>query len=83
MTRQQGGFGLEGISDGLSWEGSVRNPYITQDDINAGAHTFRENCAVCHGGEGTGGHGPALNRSGLKHGDSDLAIYKVLRDGDS
>ena len=36
---------------------------------------------MCHGGEGTGGHGPALNHPGLKHGDSDLAIYKVVRDG--
>ena len=49
--------------------------------LHAGARIFRENCAVCHGGEGTGGHGPALNHSGLKHGDSDLAIYKVVRDG--
>ena len=32
-------------------------------------------------GEGEGEHGPALNHGGLKHGDSDLAIYKVLRDG--
>ena len=82
MTRQQGGFGLEGIiCDGLSWEGSVRNPYVTQDDLDAGARIFREHCALCHGGGGAGGHGPALNHSGLKHGDSDLAIYKVLRDG--
>jgi len=81
MTRQQGGFGLQGISDGLSWEGSVRNDYVTQDDLKDGAAIFRQHCAVCHGGEGTGGHGPALNRPGLKHGDSDLAIYKVIRNG--
>src|SRR6185312_12289972 len=81
MTRQQGGFGLEGISDGLSWEGSVTNDYVTPDDLKAGEVVFREHCSVCHGGGGTGGHGPALNRAGLKHGDSDLAIYKVVRDG--
>ena len=82
MTRQQGGFGLRAISyDGLSLEGSLHNPYITQDALDAGANIFREHCALCHGGEGAGGHGPALNHSGLKHGDSDLAIYKVLRDG--
>lgn len=81
MTRQQGGFGLQGISDGLSWEGSVRNGFNSSDDLNAGAAIFRQHCAVCHGGEGTGGHGPALNRPGLKHGDSDLAIYKVVKSG--
>jgi len=82
MTRQQGGFGLgEMALHGMSLEGAVHNPHVTQDDLSAGARIFRENCAVCHGGEGTGGHGPALNHSGLKHGDSDLAIYRVVRDG--
>jgi alcohol dehydrogenase (cytochrome c) len=82
MIRREGGFGLEGIASyGLSVDGSLNNPFVTQNDFNAGERLFRENCAVCHGGEGTGGHGPALNRPGLKHGDSDLAIYKVLRDG--
>ncbi|MGH9549593.1 MAG: PQQ-binding-like beta-propeller repeat protein, partial [Terriglobales bacterium] len=82
MTRQQGGFGLEGVATrGLSLDGSVVSPYVTQEDLSSGARIFREHCAQCHGGEGTGGHGPALNRSGLKHGDGDLAIYKVLRDG--
>jgi alcohol dehydrogenase (cytochrome c) len=82
MARHEGGFGLEGIASyALSLEGSVHNPYVTQDDFNAGERMFREHCALCHGGKGTGGHGPALNRPGLKHGDSDLAIYKVLREG--
>ena len=82
MTRQQGGFGLEkAIDAGSSWEGTVRNPYTTQNDLDAGARIFREHCALCHGAGGSGGHGPALKHSGLKHGDSELAIYKVLRDG--
>jgi alcohol dehydrogenase (cytochrome c) len=81
MTRQQGGFALEGITRyGLSVEGSVRNPFVTKDDLHAGASIFRQYCALCHGGEGAGGRGPELNHS-LKHGDSDVAIYKVLRDG--
>lgn len=81
MTRERGGFGLEGISDGLSWEGSVQNAYDTPEDLAAGERIFRQNCSVCHGGGGTGGHGPALNHAGLRHGDSDLSIYKVVRDG--
>jgi alcohol dehydrogenase (cytochrome c) len=82
MTRAQGGFGLGGVvTAGRSLDGSVTNRYVSDDDRRAGARLFRGHCAVCHGGEGTGGHGPPLNRSGFKHGDSDLAIYKLLRDG--
>ncbi len=82
MTRQQGGFGLGSMPIyGTSLEGAVKSPLVTQDDLFAGARIFRDNCAVCHGGEGAGGHGPALNHAELKHGDGDLAIYKVVRDG--
>ena len=66
----------------MSLEGAVRNPYVTQDDLYAGARIFREQlCPVPRRRRSAGGHGPALNHSGLKHGDSDLAIYKVVRDG--
>ena len=36
---------------------------------------------MCHGGDASGWRAPPLNRPGLKHGDSDLALYKVVRDG--
>lgn len=82
MTRRRGGFGLgEMYLEGLSLEGAVHNPYVTQDDYDAGTRIFREHCAACHGHDGAGGHAPALNHPGLKHGDSDLVIYKVVRDG--
>ena len=43
---------------------------------------FRERCSGCHGVDGSGSpFAPALTRSQYNHGDSDLAIYKVLRDG--
>jgi alcohol dehydrogenase (cytochrome c) len=82
MTRRAGGFGLEGVAvGGLSVDGSVRNPYDTDDDHQTGARLFREHCAACHGSDGSGGHGPPLDRPGFESGDSDLAIYRVLRDG--
>ena len=82
MTRVQGGFGLEGfVKQGFSLEGTVANPYVTSDDHQSGARIFRERCSVCHGKDGTGGHAPQLNRSRLNHGDSDLTIYKIVRDG--
>jgi alcohol dehydrogenase (cytochrome c) len=54
----------------------------TDDDRQMGARIFRERCTGCHGSDGSGGpHAPSLTRSGFKHGDSDLAIYEVVRDG--
>ena len=82
MTRVRGGFGLEGfVRGGYSLQGALVNPYVTDNDHQSGARIFRERCAACHGNNGTGERAPALNRSGLSHGDADLAIYKVMRDG--
>jgi alcohol dehydrogenase (cytochrome c) len=82
MTRQRTGFGLAGvIRDRRGLDGSVVNPFITDDDREAGSNLYREHCASCHAADGGGWHGPRLNRSGLRHGDSDFAIYKVIRDG--
>jgi len=83
MTHIHGGFGLEGfVNQGIGLEGAVANPYLTSsDDQQRGARIFRKRCAVCHGNDGAGGQAPRLNRSGLRHGDGDLAMYKVVRDG--
>ena len=82
MTHAQGGFGLEGVvSYGYSLEGTVLNPYLTSTDHQRGAETFQAHCLVCHGKDGIGGYAPPLNRSPFRHGDSDLTIYKIVRDG--
>ena len=81
MSRHQGGFGLVRLVVGVSPEGSVVNAYNTVNDNEAGGHIFAQRCAMCHGDNGVGRNGPALNRSGFKHGDSDLAIYKTVKNG--
>jgi alcohol dehydrogenase (cytochrome c) len=82
MTRTRGGFGMETVFKyGFSVEGAVTNPFQSDEDHQAGTRTFDQRCAVCHGKAGAGGYAPALNHSGLSHGDGDLAIYKVVRDG--
>ena len=82
MTHVRGGFALETfVALGASVDGSVRNAFDTRDDYQAGKQIFREHCAVCHGSEAAGGMAPALNHSVLRHGDSDVAMYKVIRDG--
>ena len=83
MTHARGGFGMRSYLDqGFSLEGAINNPFVTSDDHQSGSRIFRERCAACHGNDGSGGaYAPPLNRSGLSHGDGDLAIYKVVRDG--
>ena len=83
MTHARGGFGLEGfVNQGYSLEGSVMNPYVTDADHHSGTQIFLSaHCVACHGKDGAGGYAPALNRSAYHHGDSDLAVYKIIRDG--
>src|SRR5215470_12776602 len=70
-------------SEGSSMAASLNFSAIaSEDDRRTGASIFRERCARCHCSEGSGGSvGPSLTRSNYDHGDSDLALYQVLRDG--
>jgi alcohol dehydrogenase (cytochrome c) len=82
MTTYQGGFSLGNvIVEGQSVNGAVSNPYTSNADREAGGHIFNERCARCHGLDGRGSLGPSLAQFGFKNGDSDLAIYGVMRDG--
>ena len=69
--------------EGRSWDASFQFSSIASpDDRRAGARIFHDRCSGCHGNDGSGGSvGPSLTRSAYLHGDSDLAIYKTLRDG--
>ena len=60
---------------------AVVNPLDGPEDHARGKELFHKNCAACHGNDGTGGHAPSLAKSNYKVGASDLALYKVLRDG--
>ena len=66
-----------------SLQASIRYSSIAgEDDRKTGARLFRERCSGCHGADGSGGSvAPSLARSQYNHGDTDLAIYTVLRDG--
>jgi alcohol dehydrogenase (cytochrome c) len=51
-------------------------------DATAGAALFRQQCADCHSPDGSGGPGaPALRGRDFKHGDTDWAIYRTIRNG--
>jgi alcohol dehydrogenase (cytochrome c) len=78
----QPGIGFSCVQ-GSSLESDLQySSQASEEDRIMGERIFRERCAGCHGNNGSGGpRAPSLTRSGYKHGDSDLAIYKVLRDG--
>ena len=79
MTNPSSGFTLTpAVTEARSLDAAIINPFVSAEDRAAGAGIFRSQCAVCHDGSGT--HAPLLDRS-LRHGDSDFAIYKVVRDG--
>jgi cytochrome c oxidase cbb3-type subunit 3 len=50
-------------------------------DATAGKQLFERHCALCHGIEGKGGRGPALNRSKLPHAPDDASLKAVIADG--
>jgi alcohol dehydrogenase (cytochrome c) len=77
------GRGFHCLEGGTSLEASIQySTYASEEDRSAGARIFRERCTGCHGVDGSGGPvGPSLTRPQYKHGDSDLAIYQVLRNG--
>ena len=68
---------------GNSLESSIQFSAEASDaDRKEGARIFHERCSACHGVDGSGTpFAPPLNRPQYDHGDSDLAVYKVLRDG--
>ncbi len=57
------------------------NPFTSEADIEAGAQVFRTSCALCHGGDATGGLGPDLTRGVFRHGSSDAALFRNVLTG--
>jgi alcohol dehydrogenase (cytochrome c) len=70
-------------AQGSSLEAALQfSSVASAEDRKVGARIFHERCSGCHGSDGSGGSvGPSLTRSAYHHGDSDLAIYQVVRDG--
>ena len=82
ISRGSRRFSLEEIfTDGNSLGALLQIHILRRQDLEAGQRSFGEQCAVCHGADAKGLHAPPLDRPGFKHGDSDLRIYKVIRDG--
>ena len=81
-TMHKGGFSLANVvALGQSVNGALSNPYTSPEDRQLGERIFKERCSRCHGLDGKGAIGPSLARFGYEHGDSDLAVYRVLNSG--
>jgi cytochrome c oxidase cbb3-type subunit III len=50
-------------------------------ELAAGKRIFDAQCAWCHGTDGTGGAGPNLQRSDLRHASTDTDLMSILRNG--
>ena len=70
-------------AEGTSLGASLRfSAFASESDRLAGAGVFHERCTACHGSDGSGGaHGPSLTQSNYEYGDSDFAMYRILKAG--
>jgi putative heme-binding domain-containing protein len=53
----------------------------TSNDVTAGQRIFDAQCAWCHGAAGTGGTGPDLHRTTLRHAANDRELTTIVRNG--
>ena len=81
MLQPGSGFWLEPVRRTHNVYAAVANPFTSPQDVAAGELIYQEMCARCHDGEGHGGSVPDLFTGRLLHGDSELSLYRALRDG--
>jgi len=54
---------------------------LTPDDLAHGKRLYVGHCALCHGIEGSGGRGPALNQNASRRVRDNSALYGVIKNG--
>ncbi len=81
MMTPGSGFWLAPLAESKNPYAAIHNPFNAADDIERGKALFLSRCAVCHGADGEGDSGPSLVDQRFEAGDSDWALFKVVRDG--
>lgn len=51
------------------------------DDVAEGRRIFERNCALCHGGDATGGRGPNLARGFFRRATTDARLFEIVQEG--
>jgi alcohol dehydrogenase (cytochrome c) len=84
-------LGLLAVSGASAWAQQVQVADTVTNPLGAspaaaaaGRELFGTVCQICHGAVGQGDRergGAVLNMTGLKHGDSDADIFRVIRNG--
>src|SRR5262245_49835504 len=54
---------------------------LTADDLTRGRRLFVNQCALCHGIDGAGGKGPALNQPTLHRAADNRALFEIIKNG--
>jgi cytochrome c oxidase cbb3-type subunit 3 len=57
------------------------NPYTSAADVKAGARVFKNQCAICHGLDGTGEAGPDLTRREYRNANDDSSLFRLISRG--
>ena len=57
------------------------NPHATPADLELGRAIYNGRCGQCHGLEGEGGRGAALNTGRFRYGGSDRELFLTIRNG--
>src|SRR3954467_8719167 len=61
---------------------TVRNPLgASPSAVLGGRQLYNQTCQSCHGADGQGDRGPALDRPVLAHGDNDGDLFHTIRAG--
>ena len=58
-----------------------KNPFASEADITIGRQLFLSRCGGCHGRDGEGGRGAALNTGQFHHGSADREMFLTIRYG--
>lgn len=72
---------IEGIVKTRNPYLSVKNPYTSLSDVDAGETLFRARCSGCHGLKGAGGTAPNLVERHFVHASNDWSLFLTIVNG--
>ena len=81
MGRPGGRYYLAPLASKRSPYQTIRNPFQSQADVDAGRREFLRACSECHGTDGDGISGINLTTTDLRFGSSDWALYRTITRG--
>jgi PQQ-dependent dehydrogenase (methanol/ethanol family) len=74
-------LGIVALIFGAGWMTAQDRAPVGPAAVAAGEKLYGQACQACHGGEGRGDRGPALNTTNFPHGSADVEIFRTIRSG--